>query len=474
MFSFLKSFSRRVQKVVRLKYDSARTTRDNASHWAYADDLSANASMTPEVRKIIRNRARYEVANNSYGSGLVSTVAEFCIGTGPRLQLLTDNKEYNQIVETEFSAWAESINLGEKLLTMRRAKCVDGEAFAVIIRNPKVNHEVEIDLRLIECDRVTTLLPLSMTESMVDGIQYDSYGNPAAYEVLNEHPGDLLSKALVDSKMIPADFMLHWYKKTRAEQSRGISELTPALPLFAQLRQYTLAVLAAAETAADLSVLLKTPSIGNDDEITPFSSVPIEKRMMVTLPEGVDAVQLKAEQPTTTYAMFKREILCEIGRCLQVPANIILGDSSGYNYASGRLDHQTFFKNIRNEQSYCEKKVLFPILEVWYWEAVRTGVIDVFPGADLLTKKRIISSRFAKFYWDGVEHVDPLKEANASIARKESYLSNLMIECSKIGLDWEDVLIQKAREKKRMEELGLTDADFSNGGYEDDHSDPDK
>jgi hypothetical protein len=29
------------------------------------------------------------------------------------------------------------------------------------------------------------------------------------------------------------------------------------------------------------------------------------------------------------------------------PFNVAAGNSSGYNYASGRLDHQTYFKAIR-------------------------------------------------------------------------------------------------------------------------------
>ncbi|MDR0608754.1 MAG: phage portal protein, partial [Planctomycetaceae bacterium] len=70
------------------------------------------------------------------------------------------------------------------------------------------------------------------------------------------------------------------------------------------------------------------------------------------------STQIHAEQPTTSYSEFKRELLSEIGRCLQVPVNILLGDSSKHNYASGRLDHQTFFKSIKVEQTHCEQIVL--------------------------------------------------------------------------------------------------------------------
>ena len=50
---------------VRAGFDSAETTDNNRRHWARADALSADAAASPEVRRTLRNRARYEVANNS-------------------------------------------------------------------------------------------------------------------------------------------------------------------------------------------------------------------------------------------------------------------------------------------------------------------------------------------------------------------------------------------------------------------------
>ena len=91
---------------LRARYDAAQTTVENARHWAMADGLSADAAMTPDVRRTLRNRARYEVANNSYAKGMVLTVAGDCVGTGPRLQLLTEDNETNRIVEQAFAEWA--------------------------------------------------------------------------------------------------------------------------------------------------------------------------------------------------------------------------------------------------------------------------------------------------------------------------------------------------------------------------------
>ena len=69
---------------VRSKYDAAQTTGNNRHHWALADALSANAANSPEIRAIIRARARYEMANNSWAKGMALTLAKATIGKGPR------------------------------------------------------------------------------------------------------------------------------------------------------------------------------------------------------------------------------------------------------------------------------------------------------------------------------------------------------------------------------------------------------
>ena len=121
--------------------------------------------------------------------------------------------------------------------------------------------------------------------------------------------------------------------------------------------------------------------------------------------------QLQAEQPSTSYAEFKKEILNEIARCLNMPFNVAAGNSSGYNYASGRLDHQTYFKSIRVEQAHLETVVLNRILSAWLDEAV------LIEGYLPETLRTIDADRSHSFFWDGREHVDPAKEANAQAIR---------------------------------------------------------
>ncbi|HMO85486.1 MAG TPA: phage portal protein, partial [Lacipirellulaceae bacterium] len=163
-------------RIVRARYDAAATNEDNRRHWANADGLSANAANSPEVRRILRNRSRYEVANNSYARGIVLTLANDVIGTGPRLQMLTEDAEANRRIEQEFSRWAKTIRLAEKLRTMRMARAADGEAFAVLTSNPRLATDVQLDLRLVEADQVATPDLEARSARAVDGVVFDEAG----------------------------------------------------------------------------------------------------------------------------------------------------------------------------------------------------------------------------------------------------------------------------------------------------------
>ncbi|MBP7747012.1 MAG: phage portal protein [Phycisphaerae bacterium] len=468
--------------VVRGKYDAAQTTPDNRKHWASADHLSPNVAASPNVRRILRSRARYEVANNSYAKGIVLTLANYVVGTGPRLQMLTDDPDANRIVEKEFTRWAKAVGLAHKLRAMRVGQCESGECFGLLTSNPGVGRAsppasvpVTLDLRLIEADQVASppreqrVRGLDALANIVDGIAFDEFGNAVAYTVLRRHPGD--SSAFHSSgpefDVLPAESVIHLFRPERPGQSRGIPEITPALPLFAQLRRYTLAVIAAAESAANIAVLMKTsaPPGGEAAEVEPMTEMEFAPNMAVFTPEGWEPSQIKAEQPATTYDMFKREILNEIARCLNMPFNIAAGNSSGYNYASGRLDHQAFFKAIRIDQVYLSDMVLDRVLTAWLNEAV---LIEGYLPQSLRTRDAEFPHQW---FWDGFEHVDPAKEASAQATRLASSTTTLAAEYAKQGLDWESELRQRGRELALMRELGLTTAQVAPAVTEDEQED---
>ena len=454
-------------RLIQARYDAAVTTNENRRHWANADNLSANAANSPVVRRLLRNRARYEVANNSYARGIVLTLANDVIGTGPRLQMLTESADANRFIEREWMAWSRAIGLPEKLRTLRMARASDGEGFSVLTSNPGLPTPVQLDLKLIEADQVATPNLRFEAVNAIDGIEFDGYGNPVVYHVLKHHPGDSPNSLLNQYDRVPAEDVIHYFRQDRAGQARGIPDITPALPLFAHLRRYTLAVITAAEIAALPGGVLYTdaPANGEADSVEPMDLIELERGMLMTMPGGWKMSQMEAQFPTTTYGEFKREILNEIARCLNMPFAISAGNSSGYNYASGRLDHQMYFKSIRVEQAHLEAVVLDRVLAAWLAEALLIkGYLphldDMWPAAHM-------------WFFDGHEHVDPLKESSAQATRLAAHTTTLADEYARKGQDWETQLRQRAKEVALMTELGLMpDSEALNSPLEPVHVQP--
>jgi len=431
-------------KIVRASYDAAQTTDDNSRHWAAADALSADASMSAAVRQTIRNRARYETFNNSYARGICETLANDTIGTGPRLQLLGLDKKLAQQIERDFAEWCIAVNLAARLRTARKCRFHDGEAFFLLANNPKIDHEVKLDPRLVEADQIQTPYQNITDPNNVDGIELDSDGNPIAYHMLKDHPGsNTWTARFGEFTRVSAEYMIHCFRQDRPGQHRGLPEIMPALPLFAQKRRWTLAVLAAAETAADFAAVVYTdaPPDGSADPATPFDLVELEKRMGTVLPAGWKLGQLQAEQPTTTYGDFDKAILNEIARCVSMPLNVAACNSAGYNFASGRLDHMVYVRSIAVDRAFQAVTILRPILRAWLWEySLRRGFM--FGGPYDMPRHT--------WFWDGFEHADPTKEANARKTRLETGQSTYANELAKDGYDWEDVFDQQDIEAERL------------------------
>jgi len=148
-----------------------------------------------------------------------------------------------------------------------------------------------------------------------------------------------------------------------------------------------------------------------------------------------------------------------------VPFNIASGNSSGYNYSSGRLDYQNFFKEIEVERDDLENIVLEHIFEAWLQEAI---LVYQIVSSDLVFNHT--------WFWDGVSHVDPVKEANAQKTRLTTGMTTKAAEYAEDGKDYETEIRQIAKEKdleleleikraalrkKLMTDNGLTESDLT-------------
>ncbi len=433
-------------------YDAAKSDGVNQTHWTNADGLSAQSANSPDVRQRLRERARYEAGNNTICSGIVDTLANDTIGTGPMLRVNSGSRKTDRSIERAWRDWANDVGLADKLRRMRRSKAVDGEVYGLLFTNPLLD-DVTLDIRLIEGDQVSTPdLPVG-DPLAIDGIRFDEAGNPVEYHVLKHHPGD--DRGLgdpVEYDRVPASLVIHYSHAARPGEVRGVPEITPALSLFAILRRYTLAAVTNAETAANIAGTLESDvTEGDPDELEPLDAVELEPNTFLTMPQGWKAKGFRGEQPATGFKEFRREIINEIARCLNMPLNIALASSEGYNYSSGRLDHGVYYHSIEIERALIERVILHRIFRAWLSEAMLVpGLIE----GEIRSMREIAHD----WRWPAFPSGDPEKDAKAAVMLRDAGLLSLdRYHTTRHGADWEREAEQMAAEAELMRELGLED-----------------
>lgn len=448
------------------RFDAAETGPSNRNHWSAADDLSPNTEADPETRRVLRKRARYERNNDPHMDGLVKQLANDLIGTGPRLQLQLDERfeDDARLVERRYADWCRAIGYADKLRVMHEVRPTDGESFGLLTTNPQVPNPVKLDLKTLEADEVDTpFMELFQKENAVSGIEFDADGNPAWYHVLKQHPGDTSYwNWSGEYTRVAAQFVVHWYRPRRPRQARGICEFASALPVGSQTRRYSAAVLSSAEYAASINAIAESdappPNTEDPDEGTPdkdtneWVETKFTRDTILMAPGGMKVKQLEAEQPTGTYVEFVTSKRGEMGRPVLAPLNLVTGDSSNFNFASGRLDHLPYQGGAWIERDRLRDRVLDRVFLAWYAEARMVGQIPATLPP--------VEEWGWDWQWDAFPQLDPVKETAAAEKRLELNLSTLAEESAARGTNWRENITQRAKEmaawRDELEKHGLT------------------
>lgn len=463
---------------IRARYDAAQSSGMNTNHWTAADTLDADSANSKTVRQTIAKRARYETENNGHGKGIVLTQANYVVGRGPKLRMQTKSAGFNGMVEAAWQRWVKSVKLSRRLRTAIKAKVRDGESFLRVRTNPRLADRVKLDLVPLEAEQVSTPYLDSSDENKIDGINFDDWGNRDSYEILTRHPGSSVwSYPNNESETVPAKFVLHLFREDRPGQHRAVSEVSSTLNLFATGRRFRESTVVAAENGANFSLFLKTQASPNveTDQVTPLSTLPVEKGMLTALPYGFEPFQLKPEQPAATYESFTRANLAEEARPLSMPYNIAACDSSGYSFSGGKLDHLTYFVSVDVEQEELETEILDPLFSLWFAEAVR---VYGWAIADTETAPP------HAWNWPARPQIDDAKTASARQTDLKTGVRSLRRIYEEDGYDLEDELAAMAEDygltvdemRKRLLEVNLgggagVQPQQSDAG-EDDNEDP--
>jgi lambda family phage portal protein len=445
-------------------YDSAGTGRLNSSWTTH----NSKAEQTDQpYRDIIRARSRDLERNSDIAEAIIAPFERNVVGTGIRLQSKIldasgkEDEKLNTQVEELFKEWCKARNcdvsgqqsfIEMQQMAIRRLKIDGGVIFIKIYNNVG---PVPLSLQVLEVDDIDTSVNENpgYNKRVVHGIEYDEYNKPTAYYFKKYTPdGYYVGKNI----KIEADRVIFLWQKTRPSQIREISPMAKTISRVKDSNEYIEAVSVKERVLACLSVFI-TKSGNNgpgrgvtQEDKSSYNQQTLSPGMIHYLNPGesINAVSPSGQSSNARDFIGIQQRLAGAGQGLSYEA--ISRDMSQVNYSSAR-------------QGMLEDQRTYSMLQQFLIEHFCQEVYTDFFISAVLSKKIIVKNfwdnkqQYLRHEWiqPGWSWIDPLKEVNANKFALETGQETLANICASKGMDWRDVMSQRAKEKEFAKELGL-------------------
>ncbi|BAK75397.1 phage portal protein, lambda family [Pseudogulbenkiania sp. NH8B] len=455
---------------------------------------SADADLLPELGTLVA-RSRDLTRNNGIATSGIQTLVDNVVGVGLRLSATPDYRALGRTAEwamqwqrnterlwREFASStdcdvARTLNFAGMTELMFRSQISDGDSLALPLWLGRPGARFKTCFQVVESDRLSNPNNQADSRTLRGGIEFNGYGEPLAYNIRKTHPGDYLmgvASVAGEWERVPARTVwgrlrvVHLHDKERTGQSRGKPIMSAVIQQFKMLDKYAGAELDAAvinammaafiETEMDSEALLEllggTPEKADAEVKRRNRGRPkLKSGSIIPLYPGEKMAPFMPARPAAQFEAFTVAVMRHIAAALGLPYELLLKDFSKTNYSSARAALLEAWRMFRSRREKLATYWAQPCYELWLEEAVNKGLIE----APDFYQNRAAYCR-AKWIGPGRGWVDPVKEAQAAQIRMNAGISTLEAECAEQGLDWEEVLEQRAREQQRMRELGIDPA----------------
>jgi lambda family phage portal protein len=456
------------QRRGRRAYEGAMVSR-LTSDWV-TSNTSADAEIDGSLVRL-RNRSRQLVRDNPYARQAIRAIGANVVGRGIRLQGRVPmqrgggrlDENLNRRIETAWQRWcrADSCHVAGRLSfaeILRLAICSvaeSGEVFLRIVPESMGRGRVPLSLEMIEadyCDEGKSLGPLPDGSEWRMGVRVNRWQRPISYAFRTRHPGDMVNGVGYETREVPASDVIHLFVTDRPGQTRGVPWGSSAVKRLHHLQGYEEAEVVRARASSSLMGFITSPEgelqgdeVYDDERVSNF-----EPGVFKYLAPGESVSVPQLDAPDGQFEPFMRGMLRAVAAAIGCSYETISRDFSQSNYSSSRLSLLEDREMWRMLQDWLIEHVCQPVFERWLMAAMASGELAL-PGYDLMPE------RYSSVRWfpRGWEWVDPAKEV---AAYKEAVRCGFKTQAEVVaagGSDLEDLLLARAAEVDRAEQLGL-------------------
>jgi lambda family phage portal protein len=451
--------SRALLSAIRGVYDGAASRRSNGG-WL-VPSTSANSEIKPALVRL-RDRTRDLVRNNPYATRAVDVWVSHLIGDGITVTPRADDG-INPSLQMAWDSWAmtsecdadgqNDFNGIQALMT--RSMVESGECL-IRFRTRRIEDGLTVPLQLqcLESDFLdhtkTENLPNGGT--IVMGVQFGPLGNREGYWLFKNHPGDNFFSYQRASAFVPADQIIHLYRKTRPGQVRAPSWLAAVVNKMRDLDDLDEALLVKAKIESCLAAFVTSTddeaALGKTDTETDSEGDDrildsIEPGMVKYLRPG-EGIETLEPSGAGNYEKLGTRTLQSIAVGAGITYDQLTGDLGVANYASLRAGKIEF----RRALSQVQWQVLVPMLceRVWNQFVMMGGVAGKWkPGVKYP----------AAYMPPRNEPIDPKKDTDAEVSDVAAGFQSWSDTVRARGKDPAAHAKELADEEKMLKDLGL-------------------
>lgn len=403
----------RVQLALAGQWIGARKDRQATKDWnpfagsADEDTLDDLPDMRSRTRDLQRRDAQALGATNTVVTSVVSTGLSLRSNPNGKLLNLTPEQvqTWRSDTESKFCSWADNAiacdiegthNLYQQQALALRSALDSGDVIALLPMKERRASRYKLKVQIIEADRLCNKDHTSDTDTLSGGVQRDSDGMPASYQIARKHPGALKwAKGAYEWDEIPAfgartgrRNVIHLFDKRRPGQTRGTPYLAPVIETLKQISDYTYAELQAAVISAAFTVFIETESGTGLDldttggpQSTPTPSggdIGLRPGAIVDLAKGEKASFADPTRPNASADVFLQAMMRRLGVALELPYEILVKHFTA-SYSAARAALLEAWRFFRVRRAWLAAMFLQPIYEAWLEEAIAIGDV-IAPG----------------------------------------------------------------------------------------------
>ena len=456
--SVWKNLSMKFKRLFRSGYDAGRT--DNGNWMPVGGDAESINSMS---RDLIRHRARDLERNADYMESTVQALERNVVGDGISLDCDIDDPDLETEIETCWRTWCHPENcditgrssFSEILKMAVRRMMVDGGILVIAVYDKKSPYPLRLQIK--EVDELDDTLSICGENRVAGGIEVNRCNRPVAYHFKDYGLYAETGKSI----RIPADRVIYLNRIKRPTQIREVSGFANILNRLKDTNQFIDAVTVKERILACYAIFIKkvnhaVNSFGreNHDPKTGAKPKTLAPGMVVELDPG-DEIQVANPSGQSSDAKGIVTILLRaVSSALGLSYEAVSRDMSQSTYSSSRQnlieDHRTY----KEWQNYLQEHLCRQVYKWWMTSCVLAGTLHI-PDFWQDEEKYTASNWVAP----GMSWIDPVKEVNASRIALETNQTTLQEIAAEHGKDWKQILLQRAKEKEFMREIGLEDDD---------------